>query len=222
MQAASRCPSCDLDLGVYVETHCPQCGVSLAPKMPITAAIWLLDVMIAISGTLLVLASMFVFACYMNWSSGAELYNGAPYHAAKFRVTRVEFIRRVTVGVDGATSSEAAVYADGVVDGQRESMNLWPYLHTLPQNQEQLKSWVPEGTVISVYLFPTLRGQNRIQLIGAIPTAEGYQRQVTWVSNRALPVVGVIGVLTALLSLARFLLRRSGDGPLNVANHAYS
>lgn len=222
MQASSRCPSCGLDLGAYVETHCPQCGVSLAPKTSMTMGIWLLDLMIAISGTLLVLASMFVFTLYMNWSSRAELYEGEPYHATTFRVTRVQYIRNVTVGVDGATTSEAAVFAIGTVEGQKESMNLWPYLHTFPRNQEELMVWVPEGTVISVYLFPTLRGENRIQLIGAVPTAEAYQQQATWVSNRAFPVVGVIGVLTALLSLARVLLRRLARRQLNAADHAYS
>ncbi len=222
MQTLSRCPSCGLDLGAYVETHCPQCGVSLAPKTCMTMGIWLLDLMIAICGTLLVLASMFVFTSYMNSSSRAELYEGSPYHATTFRVTSVQYIRNVTVGVDGATSSGASVFAIGIVEGQKESMNLWPYLHRLPLNQEQLMAWVPEGTVISIYLFPTLRGQNRVQLIGPVPTAEAYQRQVTWVRNRELPVVGVIGVLTALLSLARVLLRRSAKRQLNAANHAYS
>lgn len=205
-----------------METHCPQCGGNLAPKTSMTVGIWLLDLMIAISGTLLVLTSMFAFTSYMNSSSRADLYEGLPYHATTFRVTRVQYVRNVTIGVDGATSSEAAVFAIGIVEGQKESMNLWSYLHRLPRNQEELMGWVPEGTVISVYLFPTLRGQNRIQLIGALSTAEAYQRQATWVSNRVLPVVGVIGVLTALLSLARVLLRRSAKRQLNAADRAYS
>jgi hypothetical protein len=203
-----------------VETHCPQCGVSLAPKTFMTLGIWMLGLMIAISGTLLVLSSMFVLMFYMNVSSRAELYEGSPYHATTFRVTGVQYMRNVTIEVDGATSSDAAVFATGVVEGRKESMNLWPYLHTFPRNQEELMVWVPEGTVISVYLFPTLRGQNRIQLIEAVPTAEAYQRQVTWVSNRALPVVGLIGVLTALLSLARVLLLRSAKRQLDAADHA--
>ncbi len=66
----------------------------------------------------------------------------------------------------------------------------------------------PPGTVIPVYLFPDLRGVNRIQPLRGSP-AEKYQRQADWATNRALPVVGAIGLLTALLGLGRFLLSRN-------------
>lgn len=209
MQTPSKCPTCGLDLGYYVETHCPQCGVYLAPKAPLTPGIWLLNMMITICGTLLVFASIFVFTSYMNSSSREQLYEGAPYHATTFRVTSVQYSRSVSPQIDGPTSSETTASAIGIVEGQKESMDLLPYLNRIPRDRYELMELVPEGTVISVYLFPTLSGQNRIQLIGAVPTAEAYQRQATWVSNRALPVVGVMGVLTALLILARFSLSRN-------------
>ncbi len=206
MQAPIKCPRCGLDLGAYVETHCPQCGVNLAPKPPLTAGIWLLNLTVAICGTLLVLASVFVFAFYMNSSSHAHLYEGAPYHATTFRVTSVQYTRSASARIDGSTSLDITASAIGIVEGQKEAMDLLPYLNGIPREQDELMERVPEGTVIPVYLFPTLRGQNRIQLIHAVPTEEWYRERATWASNRALPVVGVIGILTALLSLARFFL----------------
>ena len=209
MPALSKCPNCRLELGDYVETHCPQCGVNLTPKPPISIGIRLLDVMIAICGTLLILASMYVLTFYTNSSSRAELYEGAPYHATTFRVTNVQYFHGGAVGPDGATQSHTNTSAIGIVEGQKESMDLWPYLNRTPTDQYQLMEWVPEGSVIPVYLFPTLKGQNRIQLIRAVPTAEVYQRQATWAPNRALPALGGIGILTALLTHGRLTVSRN-------------
>ena len=204
MRPPSKCPNCGLDLGLYVETHCPQCGMSLSPKPPMNAGIWLLNWMIAICGTFFVLTSVGWFVFYMNSSSSAELYEGAPYHAATFRVISVQY-SPPTVGIDGA-STPAIATAVGIVEGQREGMDLLPYVY--PQDRAELMQRFPEGMVIPVYLFPTLRGVNRIQPLRGSP-AEKYQRQATWASNRALPVVGGMGMLTALLGLGRFFLSRN-------------
>lgn len=206
MPALSECPSCGLDLGPYVETHCPRCGINLTPKAPITFGIRLLDLLIAICGTLLVFALMFVFSSYMNTSQRADLYRDAPYRATTFRVAEIYYARRIN-GIDGAKYSETIAYAIGTVDGHRESMDLLPYI--VPRDQQQLKDMFPDGTVIPVYLFPTLRGLNRIQRIGPVPSAELYQRQVIPVTNHGLPVTGLIGATTALLSLLRFSLSRT-------------
>lgn len=203
MQAPSKCPRCGLDLDRYIETHCPQCGLNFAAKPP-TAGILLIDWMIGICGTLLVLTSVGWFALYMNSSSRTELYEGAPYHATTFRVMSVQYTP-VTVGIDGASSGPFAS-AVGIVEGQRETMDLLPYVY--PRDRLELMQRFPEGTVISVYMFPTLRGVNRIQRVG-LPPAEKYQLQATWASNRALPVVAGIGMLTALLVLGRFLVSRN-------------
>jgi hypothetical protein len=206
MRAPTKCPRCGIDLGFYVETHCPQCSVNLTPKPPITAGIWLLDLMIAICGSLFVLGSLFGFVFYMNSSSREQLYQGAPYHATTYRVTSVQYSVVWLGGGGKGIHSETNASAIGIVEGQKESMDLLPYLNRIPRDQHQLMGWVPEGTVIPVYLFPTLRGQSRIQLIHAVPTKEWYRGRATWASNRALPVVGAIGILAALLSLARFSL----------------
>ena len=204
MQAPTKCPECGIDLGFYVETHCPQCGVNLAPKPPMTAGIWLLDLMIAICGSLFVLGSLFGFVFYTNSSSREQLYQGATYHATTFRVTRVQYYQHVSPGPHYTDAS-----AIGIVEGQKESMDLLPYLNRIPRNQYQLMGWVPEGTLIPVYLFPTLEGKSRIQPIHAVPTEEWYRGRATWASNRALPVVGGIGILTVLLGFGRFFFSRN-------------
>jgi energy-coupling factor transporter transmembrane protein EcfT len=204
MRPLSKCPSCGLDLGLYVETHCPQCGMSLSPKPPMPAGIWLLNLMLTICGTVLVLTFVGWFVFYMNSSSSAELYEGAPYHAATFRVISVQY-SPPTAGIDGG-STPAIATAAGIVEGQKEGMDLLPYVY--PHDRAELMQRFPEGMVIPVYLFPTLRGVNRIQPLRG-PPAETYRRQATWALNRALPVVGAIGMLTALLGLGRFFLWRS-------------
>lgn len=222
MQSSSKCRSCGLDLGRYVETHCPQCGVNLAPKTASTAVIWLLNVMIGTCGTLFVLASTLLLALYLNSSSQANLYKGEAYHATTFRVTSVYYTRRVTTTGDQLSSVDIAAYGIGIVEGKREAMDLYPYLRTMPLNQQQLEAWVPEGTVIPVYIFPTLRGQNRVQIIGPVPTAEAYERQATWASSRWLSAVGMLGAIMAPLILARSFLsrkRREADGQLLKYRH---
>jgi len=204
MRPPSKCPSCGLDLGLYVETHCPRCGVSLTPKPPVSMGVRLLNWTIGICGTLFVLAFLWWFPLYMNSSSRAELYQGAPYHATTFRVISVQY-SPPTAGIDGGSTPEIAT-AVGIVEGQREAMDLLPYVY--PQDRAELMQRYPPGTVIPVYLFPDIRGLNRIQPLRGSP-AEKYQRQADWATNRALPVVGAIGLLTALLGLGRFLLSRN-------------
>jgi len=208
MQPPSKCPICGLDLGSYVEMHCPQCGASLAPKPPMTAGIRLLDLTIAVGGTLFVLGSLFGFVFYMNSSTRAQLYKGAPYHATTFRVTSVQYGKVVSIG-NNSISSYTTAYAIRVAEGQKESMDLMSCLSRIPRDQYDLMSLVPEGTVIPVYVFPTLKGVNRVQTIQGVPTAEGYQRQAAWASNRAAPALGLLGMITAFLSLIRFSVWRS-------------
>jgi hypothetical protein len=209
MPAPSKCPQCGLELGQFVETHCPQCGVSLAPKPPMTVGVWLLDLMIAISGTLFVMGSVFGLPLYLNSSSSAELYAGQPYHATTFRVISVQYSQT-------SDPLQQYAYGLGMVEGKREMMDLIPYIGTLPTfhnknptNQLELKEMVPEGTSIPVYLFPNLEGVNRVQLILSRPTAESYARLATWTTNHAFPVVALCGLIAALLGFARYAISRS-------------
>jgi len=205
MQTPTKCPNCGLELGLYVETHCPQCGMSVAAKPPMTVGIWLIDVMITVCGVLFFFASVWSLSSYMDSSSRAELYEGAPYHETTFRVISVQYTPP-TAGTDGAASTGPFAYAVGIVEGQKEAMDLLPYIY--PRNRLELIQHFPEGTVIPVYLFPTLTGVNRIQRVG-VPPSEKFQRRATWVSNRALRLVGGISLLMALLILSRVFLSRN-------------
>jgi hypothetical protein len=207
MPAAGKCPRCGFDPGPYAETHCPQCGSNFTPQPPATLGTRLLDVLIAICATVFVFALLYVFTSYMNTSPRAELYDGAPYHATTFRVISVHYERRVVVGAEGVTSTQTIASAAGIVEGQKEWMDLLPYI--FPKDQDQLRQAFPEGTVIPVYLFPTLRGENRIQRVGGAPPAEQYQQKVAWITNRALPVAAALGMLTALLTFMRVSLSRN-------------
>lgn len=169
-----------------------------------TIGIWLLDVMITVSGTLFFLAAVGALGFYLDSSSRAELYRGVPYHATTFRVISVQYSPPVVVA-DGPSTGPIAS-AVGIVEGQRESMDLLPYI--FPRDRSDLMERFPEGTVIPVYLFPTLSGVNRIQRIGVSPSQK-FQRQSAWASNRALPLVGGMGMLLALLILWRFFLSRN-------------
>jgi len=108
----------------------------------------------------------------MNSSSRAQLYHGEPYRATTFRVTSVQY--QEDAYQEHVYTQASAV---GIVEGQKESIDLIPYLGRIPQNRSELMGWVPEDTVIPVYLFPTLQGQNRIQPVLAVPTAEGYHER---------------------------------------------
>jgi len=146
MQARTKCPGCGVDLGCYVETHCPQCGVSLAPKPPMTMGIRLLDLTITVCGTLFVLGSLFVFVFYMNESSRAQLYEGAPYQATTFRVTSVQYSKVWMPNATHGGHFETYAYAMGVVEGKKEAMDLLPFVQAIPRDQYELMEWVPEGT----------------------------------------------------------------------------
>lgn len=160
---------------------------------------------IGICATFFVLASVGWFVFYMNSSARAELYTGAPYHATTFRVISVQYTPLSAGAGDMAPTGPIAT-AVGIVEGQKETMDLLPYV--FPSDREELMQRVPPGTVIPVYLFPTLDGVNRIQLIRG-PAAQRYQRQSTWATTRALPVVALLGLLTLILSLTRYSLWRS-------------
>jgi len=220
MQAPIKCPTCGLELGQFVETHCPHCGMSLAPKPPITVGIRLLDLMIEILGTLFVLGCVFGFPLYLNSSSQAELYAGQPYRATMLRVISVEYHR-----TNSDQGFQVWAYGLGMVEGKKETMDLIPYLGTLPTfhnrlptNQHELMDMVPEGTAIPVYLFPNLTGANRVQLILARPTAENYRRLAAWTSNRAFPMALLCGIIATLLGFARYGISRSARRRLAAAD----
>ena len=110
----------------------------------------ILSIGIGLGSIVLVSILLFGFVIFMNSWSRWHRYEDASYHHRDFQVTRVYYQARRKGGAD--------VYASGTVDGDREWMNLGPYLQHGPTSQAELDSLVPVGTSISVYFFPSLKG----------------------------------------------------------------
>jgi hypothetical protein len=155
---------------------------------------WLLDFTIAILGLALACCLLFGFVTLMNAHMAVQRVQGQPYHATTFEVIRAYYQKSA-----GTHGPDISVYASGMVEGQKEWMNLVPYLKPIPRSQEELNNAVSPGAEIPVYLFPTLKGQSRIQTIGDLPPGEASRRTEKWVLSRAPLALVVLGALIFLL-----------------------
>jgi hypothetical protein len=159
----------------------------------------LLNLAIAILGFAFLCCILFGSVALLNAHNALERVQGQPYHATTFQVTRPYYQR--SAGMHGP---DIAIYASGMVEGEKEWMNLVPYLRhdprdRLPQNQAEVNDLVPPGTVIPVYLFPNLKGQSRIEVIDVLPPGEANRRTETWVLRRAPVALAVLSALIFLL-----------------------
>jgi len=111
---------------------------------------------------------LFGFVIFMDSWDRWHRYEGQPRHHTEFQVVRAYYQPHAKGGAD--------IYASGMVDGQKEWMGLFPYLHSRPHDQTELDSRVPAGTTIPVYLFPGLKGRSRVQVYTAIPPDEASRR----------------------------------------------
>jgi hypothetical protein len=167
----------------------------------------LLSLAIAVLGFAFLCCLLFGLVAFLNAHNAVERVQGQPYHATTFQVTRPYYQR--SAGMHGP---DIAIYASGMVEGEKEWMNLVPYLRRdprdrLPQNQGEVNDVVPPGTVIPVYLFPNLKGQSRIEVIDVLPPGEASRRTETWVLQRAPVALAVLGALIFLLvRIRRFCL----------------
>lgn len=168
----------------------PQTAHPKTPPAPQTPAAKFLGIAIGMCGFLFLSVLLFGFVMFMNSWSAWQRYQGQSYHATTFQVVRVYYQR--TTGSHGGSTY---IYASGMVEGKKEWMSLLPYLKTKPQSQDELESMVPAGTMIPIYLFPELKGQTRVELIGPLPPAEANRKQAMYVLNRGLTILGVLGVV---------------------------
>ena len=137
----------------------------------------------------LLLGSVMFLDSWNDW----HRYEGQPYHVTTFQVTRVYYQRQ---------SKSADLYASGLVDGQREWMSLQPYFRTSrPRSQAQLDEAVPVGTLISIYLFPEMKGRSRVRIYSDIPPAEAYHR--TAIKTAKYAPMGLAISLALLFILTR-------------------
>ena len=137
---------------------------------------------------------LFGFVIFINAYNAVQRVQGQPYHATTFQVIRPYYQK--SAGMHGP---DISVYTSGMVEGNKEWMNLRPYLKRNPSNQAELDSLVPPGTTIPVYLFPNLKGRSRIQVIDALPPGEAGRRTEMLVLRRVPVVVAVLGALIFLL-----------------------
>ena len=139
---------------------------------------------------------LFGFVIFMNSWNDWHRYEGQPYHVTTFQVTRVYYQKH---------SKSIDMYASGMVDGQREWMGLYPYLHPRPRTEAELDERVPIGTSIPIYLFPELKGRLRVRVYADTPPAEAYHRDAITAANYGLMGLAICGALLFVLNRARRL-----------------
>lgn len=159
---------------------------------PISAT--LLGLTIAILGLAFVTCLLLGFVRFMNAYMAVKRVQRQPYHATTFHVIRPYYQK--SAGMHGP---DIAVYASGMVEGQKEWMDLVPYLKRAPNDQTELNRWVPPGTVIPVYLFPGLQGQNRVEIIDVLPPGEASRRTEMRVLRHVPLALAALGVLIFVL-----------------------
>ena len=175
------------------------------PASPQPMIVQLLSVAIGICGFCFFACLLFGFVAFLNWYNAYQRFAGQPYHATTFEVIRPYY--QSSAGMHGP---DRQVYASGMVEGKKEWMNLLPYLRRMPNGQDELSELVPQGTVIPVYLFPNLRGQTRVQTIGALPPAETNHNAEMGVLRKGSIALAVLGALIFVL----VRIRRSCAGGL--------
>ncbi|MFZ0733794.1 MAG: hypothetical protein WAM79_15830 [Candidatus Sulfotelmatobacter sp.] len=181
-----------------------QAGPRPAPRMPTRHPILFRVVSIGI-----VLCSMIFFAtlllgfvvCMNAWTRWHQ-YEGQPHHQTSFQVVRV-YYQKSLYQKNSSFRSGVSVYASGTVEGQREWMNLLPYLHTMPRDLEELDERVPVGTSIPIYLFPNLKGRSRLCVLEAGLPSEASHRHVIDTLNYGTGGLALSGAIIFLLARLR-------------------
>jgi hypothetical protein len=171
-----------------------------APPKPLShpVAFKLVSLGIAICVLAVVCILLFGFVIFMNSWTRWHQYEGQRYQHSEFKVMRVYYQR-------GGLHNSVDLSASGTVDGNRERMNLRPYLRAIPHDEDELYSMVPAGTTIPVYLFPNLKGRARVQLnSGVLPAEAGYRTAMDTLHYGLLGLAVAAGIIF-LLSRARNL-----------------
>jgi hypothetical protein len=161
-------------IGVIVSTFVkPQPAIRVpAPQRPVSRPVLLRLTGAGIALCFLALVCIFFLGLPMFLNSWTQWhrFEGQPYHRAEFQVTRA-YYQRQRGGPD--------VYASGMVEGYREWMSLRPYLGTVPHSQAELDARVPAGMIISIYLFPQMKGRWRVRaLTEGLPAEPAHQMAI--------------------------------------------
>ena len=146
---------------------------------------------------------LFGFVIFMNSWNRWHQYEGQPYHQSEFEITQVYFHK----GSKGAIDA----YASGTVEGQKEWMNLIPYLHQIPRTEAQLDELVGPGITIPIFFFPELKGRARVQFDdGILPSDAAHRDTLNALKYGSLGAVLSVGMLFLLSRLRRLCYDDAG------------
>jgi len=169
-----------------------------APQRPLShpTLFVVVSLAIALCGLVFISSLLFGFVTFLNSWNRWHQYEGQPYHQSDFVVKQVYFQK----GLKGAVDA----YASGTVEGQREWMNLIPYLHVIPRSEAQLDSMVGPGITIPIFYFPKLKGRARVQFDdGVLPSEEGRRGAMKALNYGSLGIVISAGLIFLLSRLRR-------------------
>ena len=174
-------------------------GAPAAPQRPVSNPLLfrILSVALVLCSFVTLCILLFGFVSFMNSWDRWHRYEGHPYQRTDFVVTRVYFQTHTRGG--------PSIYASGTVEGNKEWMDLEPYLNFRPHSQQELETQVTAGTVIPVYFFPDLKGRTRLQVSRNPPPAEASRRAAMSTLNSSLVGLAVMAGIIFVL----FLLRRA-------------
>jgi len=164
------------------------------PLSPQPKSAVFLGLTIALLGLACFACLLFGFIIFLNAQMAIKRVARQPYHATTFQVIRPYYQKSA-----GFHGPEISVYASGMVGGNKEWMDLFPYLKRNPSGQGELNALVPPGTTIPVYLFPNLKGRSRIQVIDVLPPGEAARRIQAQVLRRVPVALVVLGALMFVL-----------------------
>jgi hypothetical protein len=185
-----------------------QMAAGTLPQRPVSnpALLKIIGFFIALSSLVCVALVIFGFVIFMNAWTRWHQYEGQPYHRAEFRVRHVYYQKRAKGGSD--------ISASGVVEDKVEYINLLPFVHNTPRSEAELNSRVPVGTVIPIYLFPTLKGRARVQVYDPVPPAEASHRMAISTVKNVLLALAVMGIALFVLYRLRELCFAENEASL--------
>jgi hypothetical protein len=175
-----------------------QISAQSAPQKPLSRPVLFKVASLAIAVCSFACFSILLFGLviFLNSWTRWHQYEGQRYERSEFQVQRIYWQK----GNRGSISA----YASGTVEGNREWMNLLPYLHIVPRSEEEPSLHVSPGTTIPIYFFPGLKGQARVQIVTDPPPAEASRREAMKTLNYAFGGLALMGgILFALVRLRR-------------------
>jgi hypothetical protein len=164
---------------------------------PVSIPLRILNLFIVLCGLAICMALLFGFVAFMNSWMRWHRYENAACHRSSFQVTHAYLQKRKS------RSNPIDVYASGNVEDHQEWIDLQPYLHSVPQDETELRERVPLGTTIDIYYFPGLKGRARVQVYNPVPPAEQGRHAAMTALNNGLTDLAIAAAIMFLLIYIR-------------------